>query len=383
MKEAGQHQDGPWERFEDRCRLRRLPRSIRRQLRHVRNSYQRGEPLRVVEQRIAEIAKREGLLRRTADTGLRERDYVPAIHLRQIHRQLLRDRAFVTHMGNEIKSALQDGNRDRRLPPYDYPSALPDCRPPSRGVWFVRSDLGFGLSTQFEGKPEGFAVGIAQRAWERKFATTVGTGDLGLTEEGSLTVLDWGSFGGMTTHSLVSARPSCFSLGVYEQDVIGEVTESPYALPLNDLSDEQRFDLIVVTVPPPGRGGMYQYRNRYKNAEQRHAIDMGTMGPTRWAKRLRYLVTDLPPLLADSGEIVLLVPESVRVDGNYESAPRLLEGLSGLLVEQGLVVTHDVPVVETPPRAQPFVGTNRPARRCIIAGRPATWNESTGEGCSS
>jgi hypothetical protein len=362
--------DSYWQRFEDRCRVRRLPEALRRQLRRVRNPYQLSAPLGAVRGRIDEIAERKGVVRATPDDDFRPHRYVPAIHLRQIHRDLMRDRTIVSAVQNEIDSALEDGNRDRRLPPNEYPRLLPDCRPPSSGMWSVRSDLGFGLGSQFEGKPEGFAVGIAQRVWDQALGNAFEGVDVGLAEDFQLAVLDWGSFGGMTTHALASTKPSYASLAVYENDVVGEPTDSPHAVPLGEMGDEQLFDLIVVTIPPPGAGGTFQYRNRYKTGDQRHATDMGTMGPARWRRGLQFVLRNLPPLLADRGELVLLVPESVRVERGYEAAPDLLDGLTSALGDQGLVVTHELQVVEMNPHSQPFVETGRPARRCIIARQP-------------
>lgn len=366
-----------WQRFEDRCRLRRLPGPIRRQLRRIRNPYHLNAPLGVVMERIAEIGEGKGWVRERTDDAFRPHAYIPAIHQRQIHRQLVRDRALAWQLRNEVDSVLQDANRDRRLPPNHYPRGMPDCRPPSDGIWSVPSELGFGLATQFEAKPEGFALGIAQRTWDRLLRDCFDGDDVGVDQEFDLSVLDWGSFGGMTTHALASTKPPVSSLSVFERDVVGEPTDSPHARSLNNLGDDQFFDLIVVSLPPPGAGGMFQYRNRYKQGSQRHAVDMGTMGPTRWRKALQFLSQMLPALLADRGEIVFLVPESVRVERSYEPATGLLEGLNLNLVNQGLVITNDLGVVETRPPAQPFVGISRPARRCIIAHRPS--DDTSGE----
>jgi hypothetical protein len=361
--------DAYWQRFEDRCRIRRLPDALRRQMRRIRNPYQVTVPLGAVTARVDEVAERLGVVRETVDDNFRRHRYISAIHLRQIHRQLMRDTSLVSAVRNEVDSALEDGNRDRRLPPNLYPQVVPNCRPPSRGVWSVRSALGFGLASQFEGKPEGFAVGVAQRTWDRVLVDSFEGDDVGLAEGFQLRVLDWGSFGGMTTHALASTKPMWASLTVFEHDVVGEPTDSPHTVSLREMADEV-FDLIVVAIPSPGAGGMFQYRNRYKNREQRHAVDMGTMGPARWRKGLQFVVATLPSLLADRGEMVMLVPESVRVERGYEAAPNLLDGLTAALVAQGLVVTHNLQVVEVNPQPQPFVATSRPARQCIIARQP-------------
>jgi hypothetical protein len=361
-----------WQRFEDRCYVRRLPEPLRRQLRRIHNPCLLTEPLKLVLSRVDEIAAREELVRHVGDEAFFPRSYIPAIHLRRIHRQIMRDETLVAHVRNEVDLALEDANRDRRLEVAErgYPTRLPNCRPPATGTWVVRSELGFGLASQFEGKPEGLAVGLAQRTWDRSALGACGDReDVGLDEHVHLKVLDQGSFGGMTSHALAATKPSYDMVTVYETDSIGEVTKSPFVVAAEDTSeaDTTPCDLIVINVPPPGKDGSFQYRNRFKTPSQRHLFDMGNVGPKRWRSGLHRLLRVLALLLAQDGEMVLLLPESVRVERSYEPSPQLLDGLRELLVAQGLVITHDVEVIETRPAPQPFVGTNRPARRCVIA----------------
>ncbi len=367
-----------WPRFEGRCELRRLPAPIRRLLARVRNPYHLAEALKLVTSRVDETATRDNLARRVGSESYLPRSYVPAIHLRRIHRQLVKDTSFLAQVHNAVDDLLADANRDRRLEvgARGYPTRLPDCRPPASGPWMVRSDLGFGLASQFEAKPEGFGVGNAQRAWERLITSS----EACLDEDAQLRVLDFGSFGGITAHTLAATKPSYAHVSVFESDSIGETTDLPFVSAAEDVpeADLQAFDLIVIGLPPPGKAGQSQYRNRFKASEaQKHEFDFGNVGPTRWRSATFRTVKTLALLLAERGELVLSLPESLRADREYEPAPQLLDGVRESIEDLGLLVTHDVEIVESHPVPQPFVGTNRPQRRCIIARRAAAADEGS------
>lgn len=391
--------DGYWLAMQDRAEMRRLPSSIRNALSKVRSSYHRGHLLLETRDDVRATAERAGHVR-TADDFPFPVAYVPAIFQRLILRKMETDGSYLAQLRARVRARLREANatRPRMAASRGVPTVLPDCRPPPAGdQWRTQSDLGFGTSSVLEAPPDAFAVGIAQRAWQRRLEQNSGPQvvfdpllrewiessrldrDVELSEKpAAMRALIVGSFPGTMTRALVATTLAPARLTVCEVDTVGEATPlsgivAEFVDRASSLATDEPFDLIVMIVPPPSQGA--QYRHRYAAEAGGHrpphaarAFDMGNLGPSRWRKALGYRFGTIAGRLAADGELVVLLPESVRIPLGYEPARLLDEGdLLDCFEAAGFSVSRQLQVRELEPALQPFVADRRPERRCFIA----------------
>ena len=399
MSRREHDEDAYWLALQDRAEMRRMPSGIRGSLSKVRSSYHRGHLLLETREDVRQIAARQGHVR-TADDFPFSVTYVPAIFQRHILGKLGSDQSYLTQLRARVRARLREANvtRPRSAASRGVPRVLPDCRPPPAGEqWRTQSDLGFGTSTVLEAPPDAFAVGIAQRAWQRRLEQSSGpqlvidpllnewieSNGLDrdvelLTEPAVMRVLIVGSFPGTMTRALVATMPASARLMVCEVDTVGEGTPLPgivaeFSDRTSSLSTKEPFDLIVMIVPPPSQGAQYRHRyvaeaGGYRSLHAPRAFDMGSLGPARWRKALAYRFGAIAGRLAADAELVVLLPESVRVPLGYEPARLLDEGdLLDCFDAAGFSVCRELRLRELEPALQPFVADRRPERRCFIA----------------
>jgi hypothetical protein len=280
----------------------------------------------------------------------------------------------VAHVRHEVETALREGNRDLNYPGVapSVPSRPPNLRPPVLGVWAIPSSVGLGTASHGgDVRPEGVALGLAQHFRDHVRGDRTEVCDLTLQDRRRVVrVLDWGAGPSVFARAALCAGPP--RTRICEVEVLGDTL--PYAqVAYRDSRLPEpatpSFDLVLAHVPPPGDQGRWQYRNRYKNREQRQLPDFGTMGVTRWKRSLPNLLKNLTPYVRDDGEFALTLPLGVRHERHYVPERALLDGVVDRLGQLGFGVTHDLEVRELDPLPQPFVDRERCPWRCLIARR--------------
>lgn len=399
---------GEW-RAEHRAakkKTRTYPSEIQRSLRRLWTPHLVGQAHDFVDGEVEERARVRGLIHTdyakpgTFRDGFRPprepggssyREHVPAVHREALLDELARDRVFLRALRNEVERLAREAHltRERRLRGDAGVGVLRQRFPSASGLWHVPSDLGFRVATVLEAKPDGFAVALRNRLVQRVSALTDEDLSLGAEDDrvpctgGPVRILDWGCGPAGNLAVVLDAMPAeRIGFEVTEVDAFGDRVPRDTAGVVGRYQcieqlppDTQRFDVVVFHMPPPGEAIAAHRRNIYKSdavpdpscTSERELPDPGRRGPAKWRKMLRRYVRQLPGLMADDGEIILLLPASVRVARGYRDDVTLVAGICEVFCNVGLSIVRSYGLVETDPVNQPYAGRNRPNWFVLVA----------------
>lgn len=423
---AGIPNNGQHKHLELRRRLKELPEKTSKVLRSVRSDAIREDLLDLVDERVAGSAKRELAFEHDLETFA----YIPAVDRRRVLRDL--DDALFQELRAKARAKKARAHVERVYqgwPKSCVPKDLPHITIPASGTWEVPSWLGLGTAPHLESKPEGWAVAVAKRFWEPEDGDLDFEEDLRtklVLDHGAgpstMALALWAAAPpekrdaedlvpsegppqetGERDHEgrvlLADPPPTTVQapVEIHEVDTVGQAASIPWVECRSSVVPTQKdlegglfgkrrpkkpcsYDLVVLHIPPPSGPRANNLRNRYKDLGegkkvqiQRGLMDIGRLGPKRWLEELPKVVREVLPLTAPDGVVALLLPLAVRVkEGRgfgYRPQPEVLEGVTEILTDHGLVIESDTVLKEANPLPQPFVGKTRCPWRSIIAKR--------------
>ncbi len=360
-----------------KARLTELPQALWGTVRRLQKPFLALQVLDFIEAHVCDLARKDGAFVVASSPNLPgSRWYVPAIHRRQYLKCLGGDPAFVAGIATRVRAAIRLAHEAAVFAswPHHLPKDLPACQPNPHGLWLCASWLGLAQRSIAEDLPEAALVGTSQRLWD------------GLPpSKRPAQVLHWGALSSNLTVALMGTRPrSARRLHVHEVETLGQpqalswVRSRSHELP----AQPETFEAIVCHLPPPGDGAN-QWRNRYKDLgtfgdAERHLPDMGRLGPRKWKKARRRLLTDLAKRLGPAAELVVFHPVAVRtveVESGiwgYKPARELADGLPEDLEALDLEVIADILIEELNPVFVAPFGTSRCTWRCVIVRHAVT-----------
>jgi hypothetical protein len=371
--------------------LAKLPPPIQAIVRRLHRAYAQRQLLDLIEEQIRELARSERAYVSTrSDTG--QLRILPEDRRNEYVQQLLFRAGFLKSLRLGAQRILRAENIQKQV--FPEKGLRLNEHLPGEGSLVVAGSTRFNrIEAIFETLNVGVAAAVGN--WIVDHSSRFGTRDLMLEdEEPSVTVLAWHcGIAGVLALVLDFLKPLDRRFAIVEVDVFGAIRDRQDSTWWTgnhgiDLVDDEKktpvvarlyevpqctFDWVVLDMPPPAlpADGGGCVRNTWKTQDERRLVDPGRLCPKVWRRTLRRYLEELPHLLIDGGQGILVLPLSIREARGYRHHDSLLVGIERWLGEVGLQVVRDLPVHELRPVAQPFVGSFRPERRLIIVTRRA------------
>jgi len=355
---------GDWRqaRHDRRLRQRRLPHGLREDVARVRRDDFGEAILDLIQERVrVEAEKLDGMTTVRCEFGPRQ--VVMPVVERQVLRVLNQDQTFRGWVRNEIAQLLRTEHLARTDPAglQEIPWVHGPAPQPQDQVLRLRSSIGLKTAQYLEAEPEQWCHYVVERVIESHQAD-----DREVTMDHSVVLLLAIGAGAGGIAKTVAALEAQSVVEVQEIDqVLPESTAVPCVSGSREGLEHTEYDAIVIVLPSPAVGAAANHRRIYRG-DQGRGFDLSALGPKKWTRAVECWLDAAREPLAQDGQLLALVPASIRHGGGYTPAPELLQGFLRHATAIGLQVIEINRVIEVQPVNQPFVGRNRPERWSLL-----------------